>query len=121
MTTKLIPPDPKRCQCEHGPGAFAFGPPRKVRCPNKPVYIAIENIGHPDDGQRGSMSLCAKCAAALKREKGEFYATLVEIRCGNCDRYYSLGGSEATGECTLAGKMVRRTTAGRKCFKEETR
>ena len=39
---------------------MSFGKPAPARCPNSPVVIATE--AEPgEDGQTGSMSLCAEC------------------------------------------------------------
>lgn len=80
MKTKLIPPDKDRCQCEVLGGSFmTLGPRQWERCPDKAVYIAKEKQAG-DDGQRGSMSLCEKCANRMLSEFGPKFATLEKIK-----------------------------------------
>lgn len=81
MSTPLIPPDLERCQAERSNGANFMtlgGVHRMVRCSNKPVVIATETAPGTD-GQTGSMSLCAECAAAMRRMMREGYATIEPI------------------------------------------
>jgi len=63
---KLVSPDKKRCQGERRVGAFQLGPPQQWRCEKKPVAIVYENVPSPDDGLKGSMSLCQECLTAFK-------------------------------------------------------
>jgi hypothetical protein len=71
----LEPPDPKRCQADvpgNGPLTMGgeIGDPRnvyRVRCKNKPRWIATEKKPGPD-GQVGSMSLCDECAAVMEKQ-----------------------------------------------------
>lgn len=77
----MIPPDKERCQADvPGNGPFTLGGkignPKngyRVRCENKPVVIVVEKRPG-SDGQRGSMSLCAKCLVALHEQFGDDYA-----------------------------------------------
>jgi len=78
---KLIPIDKKRCQAEQHNGANAFtvgGVPAYIRCSQTPVYIATENQPGKD-GIIGSMSLCKKCADAMKDILGKDFATFKDI------------------------------------------
>lgn len=66
---KLIPPDPKQCQCEERTGDYSFmtlGPiPPLKRCTEKPVCIVTELQASKKDGLRGSMSLCGRHLAVM--------------------------------------------------------
>lgn len=81
----LEPPDTERCQADvPGNGPFTMGGeignPRngyRVRCKNKPQWIATEKKPGPD-GLTGSMSLCAECAVVLEKQMPGF-ATLAPI------------------------------------------
>lgn len=83
MVETLIPPDRERCQAfrpNTSWSPFALGPAdvddkghlhggsrqvdRQYRCPEKPVCI-VEEREPDDDGQKGSMSLCADCFVQL--------------------------------------------------------
>lgn len=78
MTTDLIPADRNRCQVEITPahGAFVLGPrPKPEQCTNKPAFIATEN-NPGQDGQRGSMSVCARCLIEFQKQFPPGYATL---------------------------------------------
>jgi hypothetical protein len=78
--TKLVPPDPKRCQFEDKPGSFmTFGPRKWVRCQNKPIYIAHE-VKPREDGQKGSMSLCNEHAEHMIKAFGIGYALLELVK-----------------------------------------
>lgn len=71
----LEPPDLDRCQADvPGNGPFTMGGeignPRngyRVRCKNRPRWIAVEKKPGPD-GQVGSMSLCDECAAIMEKQ-----------------------------------------------------
>jgi hypothetical protein len=76
---KLIPPDLKRCQCEWIGGSFmTFGPRPTIRCDFKPTVIVTER--NPDDGVRGSMSLCDKHLQNLIEQKGSSFFTMKSIK-----------------------------------------
>lgn len=65
--TALIPPDPKRCQAEIKGGSFmTLGPRSMTRCESVPIVIA-EELEPGEDGQFGSMSLCADCWAIFQQ------------------------------------------------------
>lgn len=68
---KLIPPNKKQCQAEK-PNGNTFmtlgGIPGRVRCTNKPFVIVIEREPNPQDGMRGSMSMCPECFAVFKEQ-----------------------------------------------------
>lgn len=86
--SELIPPDPKQCQAEvPGNGPFTMGgeigDPRngyRVRCKNKPTWIATEKKPGAD-GFTGSMSLCEACKAAMEKQLPG-YANFTEIKEG---------------------------------------
>lgn len=66
-TVDLEPPDPKRCQAEVKAGSFmTLGPRPLIRCEKAPIVIA-EEVEPDEDGQRGSMSLCADCWAIFQQ------------------------------------------------------
>jgi hypothetical protein len=71
----LTPPDLARCQGEKVERApFALGGThRRTRCSNTPTVVATERKPGAD-GQRGSMSLCEECRAALLRQAGDDFA-----------------------------------------------
>ena len=76
------PADRERCQAEtrqRAPFMQMGGPPVKVtRCSNKPVAIATETKPG-EDGERGSMSLCASCIVIATRELGADFFTLEQL------------------------------------------
>jgi hypothetical protein len=79
--SKLTPPDLERCQAEK-PNGHTFltlgGSPGRVRCDSRPVFVAKEL--HPgEDGQCGSMSLCAKCQVVFVKQLGIDYAEFERI------------------------------------------
>lgn len=77
----LTPPDLDCCQAEKPNGHSAFtlgGVPRRVRCTNKPRFIATETTPG-DDGLTGRMSLCAPCRKVFEKQMPEGYATFEEI------------------------------------------
>lgn len=70
-TIKLIPPNKKQCQVEKPKGNTFMtlgGVPGLVRCTNKPTVIVAERNPNPEDGQRGSMSMCPECFAVFKKQ-----------------------------------------------------
>jgi hypothetical protein len=87
MKTKLVPPDRERCQAEKpGEGPFVMGgeigDPRRgyrVRCRSVPTVIATERRAGAD-GQRGQMSLCDECKAALVEQLGDAFATFRSLK-----------------------------------------
>jgi hypothetical protein len=80
----LTPPDPKQCQAEK-PNGVTFmtmgGRHKMVRCTNEPVFIVTEKKPG-EDGQKGSMSLCASCLAVFAKQAPEGYATITHIKEG---------------------------------------
>lgn len=67
---KLIPADPAQCQAEvttYRPFVMGGKPHKSVRCSNKPVFIVTQTKPAEDDGQMGSMSMCAECFIAFAR------------------------------------------------------
>ncbi len=77
----LIPVDLKRCQTEisNGVNFMTLGGRREmVRCENKPVVIATETTAG-DDGQHGSMSLCAVCLVKFLTQTAPGFATFKEV------------------------------------------
>lgn len=79
--SQLEQPDLKQCQAERVERTpFALGGThRRTRCANTPTAIAFENKAG-DDGQKGSMSLCDDCAAAMVKALGRDFATLCKIK-----------------------------------------
>ena len=77
----LEPVDLKRCQAEK-PNGYTFmtygGQPGLVRCPNIPQFVVTEKaVG--EDGQIGSMALCASCLAVAHNQIGDvFYVDGIE-------------------------------------------
>ncbi len=60
----LTPADMTRCQTEKSNGVNFMtlgGRHEMVRCRRIPHYIAIEKEPNPEDGLRGSMSMCEEC------------------------------------------------------------
>lgn len=80
--SKLTPPDEDQCQCDR-PNGHTFmtfgGAPGYVRCRNTPIVIVTEREVTNDDGERGSMSLCAHCFNVLIGQKGDDFATVRAI------------------------------------------
>ena len=77
---KLTPPDLKQCQGMRRDGSFmTLGPRSWVRCSDKPVVIVTEKKPG-DDGQRGSMSLCAHCKSKLIEQRGADFFTAKFIK-----------------------------------------
>lgn len=71
--TTLTPPDEDQCQSERPNGAtfMTLGmAPGLVRCRNKPIVIATEREVTHEDGEKGSMSLCAHCMNKLIEQMG---------------------------------------------------
>lgn len=80
--TKLTPPDTKRCQAERkhwNPWSMGGNPEAFVRCENKPVFIAKENVAGKD-GKKGSMSVCRPCRRELEKQLGKTYCTFTSIK-----------------------------------------
>jgi hypothetical protein len=81
MTKELTPPDLTRCQAEK-PNGCSFmtmgGVPKRVRCTDKPIVVATE-VKPGDDGQIGSMSLCAECLEVFQKQMGAGFATFKAI------------------------------------------
>ena len=78
----LTPPDLKRCQAEKPNGVNAFshgGRPGLVRCSTRPTVVATE-VKPGEDGQVGSMSLCADCLEVFQKQMGPGFATFSVIR-----------------------------------------
>jgi len=76
---QLIPPDYERCQAERLGGSFmTLGPRKMERCKRPPVFIATE-IKPGEDGQCGSMSLCAQCSKMLTKKHGPNFAKLMTL------------------------------------------
>jgi hypothetical protein len=74
---KLTPPDLKQCQAEKPNGYTAWslgGVPGLVRCTEKPSVVATA-VEPYEDGQHGSMSLCADCLEVFQEKMGPGYAT----------------------------------------------
>lgn len=68
----MTPPDPTRCQAEKptGNGPFVLGGRiGRVRCDAEPTIIIYETEPG-DDGEYGSMSLCADCLGVFKKQVG---------------------------------------------------
>jgi len=87
MTTKLTPPNLKQCQAEKPNGNNFMtlgGPVGMEQCTNLPTVIATESKAD-ESGVIGSMALCSDCAAVLKKQLGEDYATFKDIGDGNDD------------------------------------
>ena len=82
----LTPPDLKQCQADvPGNGPFTMGgeigDPRngyRVRCKNKPQWIATE-ASPGADGEVGSMSLCDRCKEEFIKQLGPAYARFSQI------------------------------------------
>lgn len=72
MTAELEPADLTQCQAEKPTGQNAFtlgiGPVHK-RCQEIPVVIVTEEKAG-EDGQKGSMSLCADCLDVFNAQAG---------------------------------------------------
>ena len=81
MTNELTPPDLEQCQAEK-PNGNTFmtvgGMPGLERCTNKPLFIATEKKPG-EDGQKGSMSLCADCLVVFLRQVPNGYADVQTI------------------------------------------
>lgn len=78
MAQNLIPPDFNQCQAEKPNGVNFMtlgGKFQLIRCTNKPMYIATENVAGAD-GQIGSMSLCEECKEVFLNQCGTDYATV---------------------------------------------
>ena len=78
----LTPPDKKQCQAEK-PNGYNFmtigGVPGMERCKNKPLFIVTE--AEPgEDGQIGSMSLCADCLVVFLRQMPDMWAGIERIK-----------------------------------------
>jgi hypothetical protein len=77
---KLTPPDKKQCQGLHLDGSFmTLGPRSWVRCTSKPTVIVTEKKSG-EDGQKGSMSLCAPCKEKLIQQRGKGFFTEKTIK-----------------------------------------
>ena len=70
MPEPLTPPDLKRCQAEK-PNGHNFmtlgGSPGLKRCAANPKFIITEREA-AEDGQHGSMSLCADCLSVFLKQ-----------------------------------------------------
>jgi hypothetical protein len=78
----LTPPDITQCQAEKPNGCTVWslgGVPGLVRCKAKPTVVATE-VKPGDDGQIGSMSLCADCLEVFQKQMGPGFATFSVIR-----------------------------------------
>jgi hypothetical protein len=68
----LEPPDMDQCQALI-PNGHSFmtlgGRPERVRCEEKPEYLITET-SPGDDGECGSMTLCADCMIVLEEQRG---------------------------------------------------
>lgn len=84
MTKKLVPPDLKQCQAEK-PNGNTFmtlgGQPGLVRCENTPLFIVTEKEPG-EDGQKGSMSLCAECLEVFLKQMPAGYADVEKVTGG---------------------------------------
>lgn len=68
-TSKLIPPDFKRCQALIRGGSFmTLGPRPWYRCESAPHWLATERrVGN--DGQKGAMTVCDDCAKVMVAQR----------------------------------------------------
>lgn len=84
---ELEPVNLEQCQSDKpGGGPFVIGGevgnPRNgylVRCRNKPIVIAKENMPGKD-GKCGAMSLCGDCKKAFVKQLGKGHASFSEIQ-----------------------------------------
>lgn len=85
----LTPPDDKRCQCDRptGHNFMTFGGKvGHVRCRNTPIVIATEREVTHEDGEAGSMSLCAHCMNKLIDQMGDDAVTFRAIERDGDDK-----------------------------------
>lgn len=79
---QLTPPDLERCQALR-PNGHNFmtlgGRPGFEQCESKPTVIVTENE-LDENGQKGSMSLCASCLLQFEKQMPKNYATATPIR-----------------------------------------
>ena len=82
----FVKADIKRCQAEKKIGCWptaqlfmALGPPKLVRCPNKPRWIATEAKPQKGYKNRGSMSLCDDCKKVFLEAMGTKHATFKKL------------------------------------------